>query len=278
MPNAPCYSILSASYSFAKQNAREIVAMHYFAFTDAGSKSVENEDFYALPQESEMKNEKYFKPLNKGLLFVLCDGMGGHNAGEVASQLTAGWLMKEYYEAPLLSSSPVKIITSINKRLCALAREHEQYKGMGTTLVSLVLKSQKATIYNVGDSRCYLYANTVLEQITEDHSEVWGLVLQGAITKDEIITNPRKNIITRAMGLSETVDVDTFSVTVPQHYLFMLCSDGITDVLTDDQMKTIIETQPSMRQCAVELRDAARDAGARDDITLVFVSDWMQEE
>ncbi len=188
--------------------------MDYHAKTDIGKKYEHNEDFYALPEPDEKHLIAQQEIDNRGKLFVLCDGVGGSNAGEIASELTATWILRDYY-APGESAGdntgrPAKlkaVIHSVNDRIYALAHEHESYSGMGTTLVALLLLNHKAYIYSVGDSRVYIFKNKRLIQLTEDQSEIWPLYKSGQLSKDDLRHHPRNNIITMAIGIEKEIDL-----------------------------------------------------------------------
>jgi len=203
--------------------------------------------------------------------------MGGHQAGEVASELCSNWLEKDYYESSIIDDIPDWFnneITYLNKKLCKLSQNHKEYFGMGTTLVSLLIKNEMAYINNVGDSRLYLlnFDNNKFEQITEDHSEVWELYKLGVIEKDEIISHPRKNIITQAMGIDENVKQNSYKIKLPNKYLFLLCSDGLTDVMTDDQILDIIKKSKNLKECAKSLYKLSQENHSRDDVSIIVIS------
>ena len=169
--------------------------------TDKGIKYKHNEDFIIYPINLDIEI------LNRlGYLFLLCDGIGGSNAGEVASELMTTWVFKDYYSIQsikknALSSTIIEIIKNNNKKIFDLSNRYSQYNGMGTTLVATLIIDNDCYIYSVGDSRVYLYRNETLSQVTEDQSEVWDLYKNGLITKDEIRNHPRNNIITMEIGM-----------------------------------------------------------------------------
>jgi protein phosphatase len=204
--------------------------------------------------------------------------MGGYNAGEVASVLCANWFIRDYYVTEI--NEPVKErldkeIISLNERLSKLSNEYEQYKGMGTTLVSLLVKDKKAIIHNVGDSRLYIFADK-LKQITEDHSEVWKLYKKGFITKDEIIHNRKKNIITQSIGFDSEITPNSYEIGLPKQFLFFLCSDGITDVMIDREIEAVIKAKSSLQEIADSLYDLSQEKGSKDDASIILVSNYLK--
>lgn len=249
----------------------------YSSLSKNGSKSPKNEDNYVLPESNSKFNIKTPNTKAKGHLFVLCDGMGGANAGEVASELASSWLMKEFYQADVIDNYEAwfrKNIKQINSKLLKLSRENEEYSGMGTTLVSLLIKDNKAYIANVGDSRLYLFDlhNNKFKQITDDHSEVWELYKQGHIKKDEIINNRRKHILTQALGTEEEVSVNTYHLELPSKYMFLLCSDGLTDVAIDKIILDTIEQSASLDDTTKKLYELSQKNKSKDDVTITVVT------
>jgi protein phosphatase len=252
--------------------------INYLELCEKGRKTKVCEDYVALPEI----NEKYeifdlnFK--TKGCLFALCDGMGGHNAGEIASELCANWLVKDFYrkkiDKPILTWFKDQIV-DINERIFKLANENDQYSGMGTTLVSLLLTPKYAYIHNVGDSRLYLYDNRLV-QITEDHSEVWQLYKQGLIEKDEIINNRKKNIITEAIGTNAHVKMNSYAIEVPEKFIFLLCSDGLTDVMTDGEIDSVIKNGSNLNGIADSLYRLSQKKGSKDDVSIILVSNYLE--
>ena len=252
--------------------------LEYYATTVKGKKSVENEDTFALPDSNATELSYKIDLKSKGYFFIVCDGMGGHNSGEVASGLASSWLMKDYYTSSAIFNSLPDMIKKTNQKLLELSQKHEQYKNMGTTLVSLSIKGKKALVHNVGDSRCYAYVNNKLTQITEDHSEVWELYEKGLIEKNDILTSARKNIITQAIGLKEKPEINSYEVTLPAEYIFLLCSDGVSDVIKDSDLELIIKNSLNLKGCADKLMDTSISNGSKDDITILLVSNYMQKE
>ena len=259
------------------------VKLFFYSLSIQGSKSPQNEDNYALPEQNEKFNIDKPDTTQKGHLYVVCDGMGGANAGEVASELASHWLMKHYYESTNIEDMQLWFesqIKKINKELYKLSIEHEEYKGMGTTIVSLLILGKEAYIANVGDSRLYLLDidNNEFKQITEDHSEVWELYRQGHIEKDDIIHNNRKHILTQALGTEKNVNVNTYNIKLPKQYVFLLCSDGLTDVATDKMLLQTISQSSNIEDCAQDLYDLSQMHDSKDDVTIMLVSNVLGKD
>ncbi|MEA3499587.1 MAG: Stp1/IreP family PP2C-type Ser/Thr phosphatase [Candidatus Marinimicrobia bacterium] len=244
-----------------------------------GKKNIENEDCIVLPEINKKFNLSSINTNEKGFLYVVCDGMGGHQAGEVASELCSNWLEKDYYESPVTDDIPNWLnnkIKYLNNKLYKLSKEHKEYSGMGTTLVNLLIKDEFAYINNVGDSRLYLFDfdKDKFQQITEDHSEVWKLYEQKIISKEDIITHPRKNIITQAMGIDKNVKQNSYEIKLPKKYLFLLCSDGLTDVMIDDAIQNIIEESSNLEEITESLYNLSQENKSKDDVSIVVVSNF----
>jgi PPM family protein phosphatase len=240
-----------------------------------GSKSRENEDNFTLPEGNGIfKIEPDF--CNKGYLFLVCDGMGGHNAGEVASSLCANWFWQDYYnedvEISNLSDWLKQEIISLNSRLFNLSAENAEYRGMGTTLVGIIIRESTAYSFSVGDSRCYLLTGKDFRQLTEDDSEVWQLFKQGFIKKDEIITNRRKHMITKAIAIKPTVEFHIYEpFNLPDDFTILLCSDGVHDVLVDKDIEHLLRKKSEPAQICDEVIKLSLSKKSKDDITLIVI-------
>ncbi len=228
----------------------------YYGISDVGRRYEHNEDYFLLP-------------IGKEMLFIVCDGVGGANSGEVASKTTAQFLAEE-----LSKSGEKQIKESIykaNQKLIAMASGNEKLSGMATTLVLAYFSNDKAQIYSVGDSRCYLYRGNQLEQLTEDQSEVWKLFKMGAITKEQLRTHPRNNVITMAMGTDNDLEVNSYTHQVKEGDVFLLCSDGLTDMLPEGVIAEELNKSVNLEETAKELVRLANEAGGKDNITLILV-------
>jgi len=220
-------------------------------------------------------NEDNFVAI-EGLYFV-ADGMGGHSAGEVASEIAARILQEIYTDPKVRVSSPGLLADAISTANTAIFMEamHDSSKtGMGTTLTGLAVTNgpdNQIVVANVGDSRTYLWRHGELRQVTKDHSHVQTLVDRGAITRAEARVHFQRNIVLRAMGIESWVDIDTFPMTVEDGDRFIMCSDGLVDEADDDEIEAEIRLSVSVQDLADRLVDLANRNGGRDNITVVVV-------
>ncbi len=211
-------------------------------------------------------------------LFVVADGMGGHLAGEVASEMTVQHL-DERIESDGTSTLDdlVSAVNDANTAVYDAALENPEQAGMGTTVVAIAvvedaLDGEALGVANVGDSRGYVLRHDRLRQITIDHSFVQELVAEGAITADEARSHPRRNIVTRALGIEPTVRVDSWTMPIIRGDRFLLCSDGLVDEVSDDDITTVlIEHRDDPQAAADALVAVANAAGGRDNITVVVL-------
>ena len=248
--------------------------MNYFAKTDIGKKYDHNEDAFVLPEPNKKYNIKNPDIKNKGRLFVLCDGIGGANAGEVASELTANWIFRDYYSLDDTNIDLKKlkeIIQSVNKKIIQLAKEYEKYHGMGTTLAAALFLNNTAYIYSVGDSRVYLLNNKKLQQITEDQSEVWQLYKAGQISKDDIRNHPRNNVLTMALGVDQDIDIQQYECKYNKGDMFLICSDGLTDMVSEEEITKILNKGISLNKILKNLINTANENGGKDNITAIVI-------
>lgn len=235
-----------------------------FSLTDIGKRRENNEDvFLEMPEYG---------------FFALADGMGGHQAGEVAAKeaiLQLGNSVKELESAPLWALEPLiahiqKAVVNANSWVHHLAKQQEHFKGMGTTLSCFLIHKESLLFAHVGDSRLYRYRGS-LTQLTEDHSLKRELIRKGELTLEEAATFTRNNVVTKAIGTSASVapDVGTFSIEPGDVYF--LCSDGLSDHLSDKTMEMILKTTTSIEDATMRLIEAALETGGRDNITIVMV-------
>ncbi|HEY2320540.1 MAG TPA: Stp1/IreP family PP2C-type Ser/Thr phosphatase [Solirubrobacteraceae bacterium] len=203
-------------------------------------------------------------------LFVVADGMGGAQAGEVASKLA----VEEFHEALPDEGSAEKRLTdrirAANRRIYDLSRTEHEHAGMGTTLTAAYLDDDHLAVAHVGDSRAYIFRDGELTRLTQDHSLVEELVRQGKLTEEQAAEHPQRSIITRALGIEGDVDVDTWSYPVRAGDVVLLCSDGLTSMIGEEQIVRILGSAHSLDRAADGLITAANDAGGRDNITVVL--------
>lgn len=252
--------------------------LRFEAATDIGKKYSHNEDYYILPEENEKSGVTLEKIEEKGSLFVLCDGMGGGNSGEVASELTAGWTIKGFYNSDDSSLEDMvnlkKIISGVNSKIFSLGREHSQYNGMCTTIVAAHIKESLFSICSVGDSRAYILRNKKLEQLTQDHSEVWSLYETGVLTKEELRNHPRNNVLSLAVGAKEKIlekEIFSYSGEVKKNDIIMLCSDGLTDMVCENEIRKVLVSFLSLKKKCKKLVSKANENGGKDNITLILI-------
>ena len=205
-------------------------------------------------------------------LFLVADGMGGHKAGDLASEYTVAKVEEAVSKS--MQTNPYQILKGAfqyaNQKLLEKAGESDSYTGMGTTLVAATVKNDAVYVVNVGDSRLYKIGDKI-EQITEDHSLVEEMVRMGEISKEQARNHPDKNIITKAMGVSDTVEPDYFDTDLQKGECLLMCSDGLTNMVSDRQIKEIVELRTDLESCAKELIRAANQNGGRDNIAVVLI-------
>lgn len=206
-------------------------------------------------------------------VYVVADGMGGHNAGEVASKMAAEGIV-EYIKGNFYSEGSSDIlkraIEKVNNDIYIHSIREEKLSGMGTTVTAALVVNNKVIIANVGDSSCMGIKDDNIIKITKDHSLVQELVDLGTITEVEAANHPRKNIITRAVGTSDFVDVDIFVIDEEKYDIYLLCSDGLTNELTKEEIVSIIKDEMNPVTICNKLVSSAKIKGGRDNITVLL--------
>ena len=208
----------------------------------------------------------------RGNLFLVADGMGGHNAGGSASRLAVDVTVEEYYAdaEEEVSASLTHAIEAANEAICQQARENSALSNMGTTVVAAVVREQELHVANVGDSRAYLIRGEEIGQITLDHSWVAEEIRAGRMTPDEARTHPQRNLLTRALGLGAQVEVDIFQRNLETGDIIVLCSDGLTEYVKDGEIKETVNKYSSALATR-RLVKLASDRGGSDDISVIVV-------
>ncbi len=238
------------------------------AHTDLGRIRENNEDKFEffVPEDTDTL-------ARKGSLFAVADGMGGHAAGQIASEIALKTLISYYYSdtSPLIEESLKAALKKANGIVYDLSRAVAQRQGMGTTATVLVLRGDEAYIAQVGDSRCYRIRNSKIEQLSDDHSWVNEQVKLGSLTPEQAMMSPFKNRITRSIGNFPSVDVDIFSLSVEQGDIYILCSDGLSGELTDSEIVNLAQ-DGSCSNIAWTLVNQAVENGGRDNTTAVVVA------
>ncbi|HSP86753.1 MAG TPA: Stp1/IreP family PP2C-type Ser/Thr phosphatase [Ignavibacteriaceae bacterium] len=209
-----------------------------------------------------------------GLLAVVCDGLGGNNAGEVASQLAVETVHKNFQDSPE-DNYPEKIKSSVIKANTAIfekAKSDSDLKGMSTTAEVLFIKDDKAYIGHVGDSRIYIFTGGKLKQVTKDHSFVQRLVDEGVLSEKEAEVHPNKNIITRALGDSIPVEVDLDAIKIPsqENLFFFMCTDGVSGVIDNSELEGIFRLN-DMDYITKRIAELVEQRGAPDNFSFVLI-------
>lgn len=207
----------------------------------------------------------------QGPLLIVADGMGGYTGGEYASTMVVDTIVEVVNEATEISTEVLEnAILQANHMVYEKSQSYKELEGMGTTAV--VAYVQEDTLYwaHVGDSRLYLYGQEGLHRMTKDHSMVQQLVEAGTITEDEVIHHPKRNMLTRAIGVYETVEVDTGVVEVHQNDRILLCSDGLSGYIEESKIEQVLSKENNESRALEDLVHLVYDAGARDNVTIVL--------
>ncbi|MGH2984480.1 MAG: Stp1/IreP family PP2C-type Ser/Thr phosphatase, partial [Solirubrobacterales bacterium] len=202
-------------------------------------------------------------------VFAVADGMGGAQAGEVASRIAAGAFEQGVDEEASAEGQLEEIAQGANREIHDLAQKDSSRAGMGTTLTAALVHGDEVALGHVGDSRAYVLRDGELKRLTKDHSLVEELRRQGRLTEEQAEEHPQRSIITRALGPEPEVNVDTMTYPAKDGDVFLLCSDGLTTMVTDDEIRTIMLEARSLRSGVNKLVDAANGMGGRDNITAV---------
>ncbi len=235
--------------------------------TDQGKVRQHNEDSGGI-----------FQNLDGHRLAIVADGMGGHRAGDVASGMTLSELKNRWEAAKDISTAEIaevwlkEEILKVNKLIFAHAKNNSECDGMGTTIVAAITTENFATVANIGDSRCYLLNESGFNQVTEDHSLVNELVRHGQISKEDAEHHPRKNVLLRALGTEESVQMDIKTIMFEEGDCLLLCSDGLSNKVSEQEMKDILASGNSLEQKAHTLVALANEYGGEDNITLAIVA------
>lgn len=240
--------------------------------SDIGKKRATNQDF-----------SDYFMNKKGYLLAVLCDGMGGHRSGDIASSMVASHLGEVWCKTDFQTTSDIKewlheAINLENQRLLSKAELSPELTGMGTTIVVAAASEDGIIIANVGDSRAYCLVRGQIKQLTEDHSLVQELFKSGEISASEAQNHPRKNVLTRSMGVNEPLLVDLFFYTYQTEELILLCSDGLTNMISPDEIQRVLALPVSLEKKADQLVNFANQRGGFDNITVLLIDFNDREE
>ena len=243
--------------------------MKSFGITDKGKVRRENQDSYIIENCDR----------RKCVIAVICDGMGGAKAGDLASRLSSKEFVSRIFESLVAPRFFIGNQEKLLRESCADAngvvyeysRFDANYNGMGTTLVGGIITRRKAFLVNVGDSRAYHLSKSGIKQISRDHSYVEELVSMGAITREEAATHQKKNIITRALGVDRSVECDYYECPLKVGEGILLCSDGLSNMVSDKEIHDCFVENSSPEDVCNRLMALVLDRGARDNVTVVLV-------
>jgi len=246
-----------------------VIFLKFTVESDIGLKRKINEDRAAFVERPD-----HFK------LAILADGMGGHNAGDIASEMAIKEM--EYLFKNAISKNfetihskkrwMLEVIKKVNEKIYKHSLANESCKGMGTTLIAVLIDHEKCLISHIGDSRVYYFTPNTVELITRDHSYVNILVENGEISEEEAENHPQKNFIIKALGTEMTIDPDFYEITMEELSFLLICSDGLSNKLSIDEMSAILSLNMTIVEKGKKLVQLANDSGGEDNISLVLLS------
>ncbi|RZU00989.1 Stp1/IreP family PP2C-type Ser/Thr phosphatase [Rivibacter subsaxonicus] len=247
--------------------ALPLLRFEFFCATDTGRSRNNNEDSVAVDETA--------------LLAVLADGMGGYNAGEVASGMATSFIKAElgrWLTEATAQATDADVrramdicVENANRAIFNAANSNPQYAGMGTTLLLAVMRESRVLVGHVGDSRVYRWRDDELVQITRDHSLLQEQIDAGLLSPEQAAMSQHRNLVTRAVGVEDTVLLETHLHEMRGGDTLLLCSDGLSDMLSDPQMAQLLLDHDALPEAAQALVDAANDAGGRDNISVILV-------
>ena len=239
--------------------------MQTFYFTDPGKVRSHNEDSVTI-----VSNDK------KEFVLAIADGMGGHKAGEVASSIAIEHIINSFEALESIGSKENaiewlrQIVKEINDQIFEYAKKNPESKGLGTTLV-IAIKTEDYILYgNIGDSSGYVIKNEILHKVTKDHTYVGMLINSGKLSEENAKNHPGKNLLTRALGANDPIEIDIFDIDTSVKGLF-LCSDGLTNMLTVEQIEKILNSNISIEEAVVKLIKKANSRGGTDNISIAYL-------
>lgn len=235
-----------------------------FSVTNIGKKRKLNQDFVYTSEVpvGHLPN-----------LFIVADGMGGHNAGDYASKLAVETMVEEIALSAEREPEAVlrMAVEKANTMVNGSAKKAPELEGMGTTVVAASIEGSALSVANVGDSRLYVVGGHEIRQITRDHSWVEDMVRSGGMGREEARNHPDKNIITRAVGAEDSVKTDFFSVTLKEGDMILMCTDGLTNMLNDEEIRMVLDGARDIVEKAEELVRRANENGGRDNISVILI-------
>jgi len=223
------------------------------------------------------KNEDYSLVMKSYGLFVVCDGMGGHKGGEIASRLAVEsireYMLNEIGDKPI--DNPIAVVNTAIKKanqiIWAQGQANPEWHEMGTTITAALLKENRLSIANVGDSSLYIMHDNILKKVTRDHTLAEQMVNDGLMKKEHKRNSAYNHILTRALGVQPEVNIDNFEATIHYQDIILLCSDGLSDMLEEKEIAEILQINTSIEKNASMLLDAALEKGGYDNITIILV-------
>ena len=248
--------------------------MRYTVVSDIGKKRAVNEDSATFIS----RDDSYH-------LAIVADGMGGHNAGDVASRMAVTQFEELFLKAEsnhfasneLIEEWLIATVKELNKTIYHYSLTHEDCQGMGTTLIAVLFKENYATICHVGDSRVYFVTKEEIRLVTRDHSYVNILVDNGEISEEEAESHPKKNYIIKSLGTESTIEPDSYKVQLIDESYMLICSDGLSNKLSNNDMQRIIMSSATIQEKGSQLVQLANDNGGEDNITLILLSKDIEE-
>lgn len=248
--------------------------MKYTVLSDIGKKRSVNEDRAAVFVRSDFVR-----------LGVIADGMGGHNAGDIASEMAITKIGESFESAALNQFSTeesikewfLQAVKKINSSIFDYSLRHEDCQGMGTTFLAVILTDAEKILCHIGDSRAYEWHEGKMKQLTRDHSFVNVLVESGEISEEEAESHPKKNLITKSLGTEKSIEPDFITIQIPTYSYLLLCSDGLSNKLSMDDMTNILKTNLSVGEKGSRLVNLANEKGGEDNISLVLITNTEEE-
>lgn len=239
--------------------------MKFDAVSNVGKVRNNNEDSYYISEKENFP------------LFIVADGIGGHNFGEIASKMAVDVIkntiktIENYDNLDELESDMIKAISNANDEVYDMSNSADEYAGMGTTLTALYVYHDSMLIGHVGDSRTYAVNDREIRQLTEDDTIVNRLLKLGEITPSEAINHPKKNIITNAIGTDSNIDISLVQYNYGKGEYILMCTDGLTDMATNEEILNTINEQKTPSKISAKLLEIALEAGGKDNITLIII-------
>lgn len=241
--------------------------MRFEVLSDIGKKRTVNEDRAAV-----------FTLSNGSILAVIADGMGGHQGGDFASSTAIRILGEQFMklDGTTLQQDDwtewlKECIFGINRKLYDYANDNESFKGMGTTLEVVLIHERSCLISHIGDSRIYALTHEGIHQLTDDHSYVNVLIKSGEITQEEAAIHPQRNLIMKALGSERTIDPDFFSIDIEEEMYLLLCTDGLSNKVDNEEIHQIVLSHTTMREKVVTLVERANELGGEDNISVILL-------